>query len=239
MTAQEMQEEFLILYDKITSLGAGGYEPDEISRLLTKAQERFLFSRLHEKGNKYQEGFEETEKRRKDFMELHRNVVPTPSTNQVGVTNNGIFYDLPTDFYLAIREQVVVTSNDNCVNGNVIKVVPITHDEYNEDIQNPFAKPDVKDYIWRMDFSSDAGSQRHELITDGTFTVDEYRLRYIKKPQPIIVDTSVIDGFTGPLDCELNTMTHRAIIDEAVKIATSITEPELYQIKMNEQQSSE
>ena len=197
MTAQEMQEEFLILYDKITSLGAGGYEPDEISRLLTKAQERFLFSRLHEKGNKYQEGFEETEKRRKDFMELHRNVVPTPSTNQVGVTNNGIFYDLPTDFYLAIREQVVVTSNDNCVNGNVIKVVPITHDEYNEDIQNPFAKPDVKDYIWRMDFSSDAGSQRHELITDGTFTVDEYRLRYIKKPQPIIVDNSVIGGDFG------------------------------------------
>ena len=58
MTSAEMQEEFLILYDKITNFDAPGYEDDEISRFLTKAQERLVLHIMNPLGNKYVTGFE-------------------------------------------------------------------------------------------------------------------------------------------------------------------------------------
>lgn len=239
-----MKEEFLLLYDKVTNFAAPGYEDIEISRFLSGGQEVVFRHRINPLGNKYQQGFEASEIRRKEFAELVSNVNLTStaiSASQVGVKPNGTFYDLPSDFGLAINEEVTITSSNLCDNGNRIEVRPLTHDEYNKTIKNPFKKP-FPELAWRLDFSrtvSTVGPKRHEIITDGSYAVDEYHIRYMRKLKPIIVGTGTIDGVTGPQDSELNDLIHRAIIEEAVKMASGVTDPQFYQIRTTESNNSE
>ncbi len=230
-----MKQEFLILYDKVTNFDAPGYNDLEISILLTKGQERTFFAFYNPLGNQFREGFEETEARRKDLKELVKGTTCTISASQTGVLPNGVFYDLPTDCLYAISEEITTTSADTCKNGLRLRVKPITHDEYAINLKNPFKKPNINSYIWRLDYQTN----RHELITDGTFTVGTYHLRYIQKLTPIIVGSNTVDGISGPQNCILNSVTHKRIIEEAVKIATGITDPEFYQIKTIEQQQGE
>lgn len=238
MTAAEMRNEFLILYDKITNFDAPGYEDDEISVFLNKAQERLVLHIINPTGNKYLVGFEVTEKRRKDLNELHRNI-NIPSTDSINNADNkpfGRFFRLPDDFLYAINEEVSITSRDACVDDTVRQEVkPITHDTYNKVIRNPFKKP-YGGKIARLDWNGTLNiggtvGKAHELIGDTNTTINTYHLRYIKTPAPI--------NITTPGNCELNEITHRWIVDEAVAIATGVTNPEQYQIKLKEAQASE
>lgn len=239
MTAAEMKLNFLILYDKVTNFAAPGYEDFEIATFLNKAQLQYVKRTYNYKGNKYQEGFEETEKRRKDLAELVRNAELTSSaisSSQVGVSPNGTFYDLPLDLLYALREEATIISDDKCVNGNRISVKPVTHDEYNINIKNPFKKPDPTT-VWRLDFSREIPQigqpQRHEIVTGDSYTIDTYYVRYLKVPRDIVISTTL------PIDCELQGPTHPEIIDIAVRIATGITDPQTYQIKVKEEQVTE
>jgi len=91
MTASEMSYEFKILYDKITNFDAPGYEPEEISRLLTKAQERVVFDCYNPLGNKYKQGFEDTEARRRDLRALViGTTLSTPSTDQPNIQGSDV-----------------------------------------------------------------------------------------------------------------------------------------------------
>lgn len=263
MTAAEMQEEFLILYDKITNFDAPGYTDEEISRFLSRAQERFVLHVYNPMANKYITGFEGTEKRRKDLSSLVRDVdltaaptapIPdvTPVDRQAGSKADGTFFELPVDFLFTIQEEAEVSSTDSCYdNKKGIEVKPITHDYYLKNKKNPYKKP-YGELIWRLDFNTldivdDSGPttvtttvKRHELITDTATTVDTYNVRYIKKPVPIITEATVtIEGVTGVSNCELDAITHRAIVDEAVAIAAGITNPETFQIRRMEAGLSE
>jgi len=234
MNSQDMKREFLILYDKITNFDAPGYEEVEISIFLTKAQERLTLSSLRAKSNKYDEGFEETEIRRKELNELVKGVdIILPSSLQLGALPNGTLYTLPDDLLLCISEEVTTSSEDACKDGKRLRIKPTTHDEYAMNRSNPFKRPNIHRYVWRLDYENN----QHELITDGTFNISTYHLRYVKKLQPIIIGTDTVDGEAGPLDCELSELLHKRIVDEAVKIATGITDPEKYQIKSIEQQA--
>lgn len=237
MTAIEMRDLFLILYDKVTNLAAPGYEDQEIEGFLNKAQLQFVKQRYHSRGNKYQEGVESTEKRRKDLSELTRNAEllggVSNSSDQTGVLPNGEFFDLPDSFLYTLMEEVTINHDDECYNGNRIKVKPITHDEYNAYISNPWKKPD-ETTAWRLDFSSDpTGAQeiRHEIVVGDNISVDRYYVRYIKNPSLI----SVVNG----IDSEINESVHEEIVDIAVRIATGITDPQAYQYKVQEQQATE
>jgi hypothetical protein len=234
LTAAQMKEEFEILYDKITNLAAPGYENEEISLFLNLSQERIIKGRINPKGNKYGESFEQTEKRRKDFSELIRdavdgsgNLTTSISANQNGVLPNGTFFDLPLDFLYAITERI---ETDITCNGALkqIDVKPITHDQYNINVDNPFKQPD-NNLAWRMDFSrenvSSAEKKRHEIITDGTYSPKKYYLRYIKRPQEIDID--------GAVDCELDASLHREIVAKAVEIALeAIQDPRFQSMKI-------
>lgn len=236
MTSAEMENEFNILYDKVTSFAAPGYEQEEISVFLTKAQERFVFSVLNPLRNSTREGFEESEARRKDLQELVKGAtLVTPSASQAGVLPNGKFYDLPEDCLYVISEEIVTTSTDPCKNNVRLRLKPITHDFYAINKDNPWKKPNIQQAAWRIDYQT----KRHEVITDGTFGVGSYDIRYIKTLQPIIIGANTVDGETGPLDCELNPITHKRIVEIAVQIATGVTSPELYQLKSIEQKLGE
>ncbi len=233
MTATEMKELFLIEYDRITSFDAPGYTDKEISEILSAAQEELVFHTYNPLGNKYHEGLEETELTTADLQELVSEDNLTASADQTGVLTNGQFFDLPTDHWLTLMEEVTVAS-DSCFNGKQVKVKPITHDEYTINKDNPFKKPKIDEVTWRLANSG----ERFELLTDGTYTIDTYTMRYLTKPQPIITAVGVtVEGVEGPLDCQLKDTTHRRIVKYAVRMAAGITDLQAYQIKVLEQNS--
>lgn len=263
LTAGAMAKEFDIKYDMITSLDAPGYNNQEKSVFLSQAQENIIKQRYQPRGNKYGDGFEQTEKRRVDLSELVQNVLLVTATNIEAFTAsynlpNGRFWKMPADFMWSISESANIvlgsTNSQYTCTGTPyiienVKVKPKTHDEYHADIENPFAKPYHK-LVWRMDYQREdyteaftAGTEtRHELITDGSYTVDKYRVRYVRRPDDIIPVTSgdTTAGTAGQrVDCRLDPSIHREIVTEAVRIATSVTKPEEVQVKEFEVQKSE
>lgn len=213
---------FLFSFDKMNNDNAPGYEDSEISLLLNKAQERFLLQ-TYSGTNRVKEAFEETEKRRKDLSELVKNSdISLASASQTGVLPNGTFYDLPTNFLYAIKEEVTISSDNECDNEKRIKVKPITHDEYTINIENPFKQP-YNELVWRLDYSrttDNTNPKRHELITDGSYDITTYHLRYLRKPTDIVVD---LDTPANQVHCVLNEITHQRIVDLAVEIALENT----------------
>jgi len=274
LTANQMASEFDILYDLMVdfSAGDGFHINSERSLFLSQAQENIVKQRYHPSGNKYNEGLEETEKRRKDLSELTKSVLLRSFTGAtaLGVTGameaftgsynlpNGNFWKLPANFMWSLSESADITllstnSQYTCTGTPYKitnrKVIPKTHDEYQADINNPFSKP-YYDLLWRIDYSRQdtttgvsgtTNQKRHELITDGTYTVDSYRLRYVSRPVDIVpftlADTSTVTASSA--DCQLDPSIHREIINEAVRIAVSVTRPEMEQVKEIEVQKTE
>lgn len=238
MTIGQAKDLFLILYDKVTNLDAPGYEDSEIETFFDKATLQYLKKHYNYKGNKYKEGVEATEKRRKDLSELTRSIEliggPGNSSNQQGALPYGEFFDLPEKFLYTLLEEITIISDDPCVNGTNVKIKPITHDEYTEEVNNPWRAPSPENLAWRLDFSRDdlgASTLRHEIVTNDSFTVDKYNLRYIKIPNPV----SIANGITF----ELHESTHEEIVDVAVRIAASVTDPNTYQLRQAEQMQTE
>lgn len=223
MNASQMKSEFLVGYDKVANLSSPGYIDSEISYFLTKGQENFILSNI-DPDNKFRHTIEETEKVKKYFSNL---VMPsvddlgviktTLSSNQQGKINtNSFIYELPSDLWLTLTEWVV--TNDTC--DSIKWILPITHDEYFANIDNPFKKPNNKK-VWRLDLKKANDKLRHELITNGEYTITQYHVRYLKKPNPIVVDDDVP---ANNIDCELDEMVHRRIVDEAIKLALETSE---------------
>jgi hypothetical protein len=231
MDANQMLYEFSLLYDKIASLSSPGYTAKETSVFLTKAQEVVV--------KRYQPA-EYLERRRQDMANLTRTAdIVTPSTVQDIGKPNGTRYDLPSDFLYHESEEVTVTSSDLCFDNSRIIVVPAREDEYSLQIKNPFRKPKLTgsdyDSVWRMDFYNNTnGIKRVDLITDGTFTINTYHLTYFKNPVDIVPVNG--DGSTTvQSDCELNDSIHSEIVEIAVRIASGVTQPQEYQVKLNEE----
>lgn len=218
-----MKTEFLRGYDKIASLAAPGYEDEEISGLLNEAQERLIKRRINPDGNKYKTGFQETEKRRKELDALLQSsknddgtIKTSVSANQNGkVDENGVIYNLPEDIWLPVLEWVV--TDDTC---NTIKdVIPTSDDEYLQIRKNPFKKPNSRKVI-RLDSNRYSNIVRHEIVTDGNYNIVEYHVRYIKKPVSIDIENEI--------DCELNEMFHREIVEDAVSLALERAQQQRY-----------
>ena len=224
-----MQYEFELGFDRILSGDAPEYQDAEISVFLTKAQQKFINTKYSFKGNKNQEGFEFTEKRRKDLNELMSNTTVSISVVTSDNKPTGAFFDLPADFMWAVNEEADVSYIDcgGVIVQRRVSVSPIREDEYNGVIKNPFKKPCAKKVL-RMDFSSNGTTKRHELIAETNTSVINYYVRYLRYPQPIITaeltNGRTVEGQTGPLDCELNESTHRDIIDLAIEIALETVE---------------
>lgn len=105
-----------------------------------------------------------------------------------------------------------------------IPVIPVTQDELHRTLKNPF-RGTSKRRVLRMDI----GNNNIQLLLpkkeNGRYNVSEYRFRGIRKPKPIILvslpDGLAIDGIDKVTNCELNTLTHRPILEMAVKMAVA------------------
>lgn len=258
-----MRYEFMVGYDKIANLSAPGYNDAEVSVLLNQAQEEFVKKTYQPLGNKYRQGYEQSEKRRKDLSILTETAYLNSYTYSATLNHpNGKFWLLPTNLLYCIQEEVIININSECEEVDYTEIVsrpatitsitvsdddsrdlmripvrPITHDEYNYIIKSPFKKPSRKKAL-RLDYNNDNTpiQRTHELITDGTYVIVNYFVRYIRKPISIVVDRAVPANM---VDCELDDSVHREIIAISIRMATGITKPEEYQIKSVEEQKTE
>lgn len=256
-----MKNLFLVEYDRITNLSAPGYDDYEISVFLTNAQRNYIEKKYDPSLNKLGDGFEDSEKRRRELADLIRDGIDAGGTlrtavsaNQNGTHPHGRFFNLPDDLLYLIEERAIITGAGLCnpagynintikgVAGKYTSILPVTHDYFEANRLNPFKKSNEW-LLWRMDFSSFNGKKRVELIGDGTFAIEEYRIRYIAKPSPVITATltggMTIEGQVSQQDCKLADITHNEIVRMAVTLALETVGDARYQTQKIESMSNE
>ena len=86
MTLQEFNTNFDLLYNNIASNQAPGLDEYEKSVFLTNAQLELVKNYFNPKGNKYQEGFDQSPKRQLDFSTITDLLVYSPTNALLNVT---------------------------------------------------------------------------------------------------------------------------------------------------------
>ena len=233
MIVADMHYHFKLGVDKVDSLSAPNFLPEEIDILLNQAQDQFIENRAYGT-NKKGEGVEETQKRLDDLKNITENYETTTFINNTSNKPNGVYVDLPTDYLHALNEEVSLTYVD-CNNDNTLSradVEPGTHDGYNTVIKkDPFNKPD-KDKVYRLGAGVSGTTERFELIT-GSETINNYYLRYIRVPASITYGAQYVP-VVADVNCELSNHTHREIVALAVIFALEDIGSQRYVTSKNE-----
>ena len=220
MTAQEFREEFNLRYNNALQ-GAPGLDTYEISSYLTLAQEQFV-KQAYDITKDPTKSFELVEKSRRILNELVKDEKITSSISSGrGLVDESKLYELSNDVMYIVLETAKTAS------GKLIKVLPITHDEFMVSYNNPFRKPN-RNKAWRVDLSKENSKTTVELVS--IEDISTYNVRYISFPKPIIVESLstaddvaglglTINGETEAQSCLLNEATHREIVNIAVENA--------------------
>lgn len=217
MSISEFSNQFDILYNNIMSNAAPGLNEYEKSVLLTKAQNEIIKNYFNPQGNKYQEGFDGSAKRQIDFSELVTTAKITSTTSGSTYDKRGKLYELPEKLMIIIQESI---DTDN----GTFQVIPIKFDEYMRIMSKPFKEP-LKWQAWRLVTDSNS-SVNAEIIAHTPDTIESYNIRYIRRPNPIILvnlateyGDLTIDGISTVSECELNPEIHEEILQRAVELA--------------------
>ena len=227
MTAQQMKYEFEVGYDRITNFDAPGYTEKEISTFLTKAQEQLVLE-LYRNGNHYKEEFKKSLNMLKTSTDVASFTAGPYPSSFIGA--------LPSELLVVYNEVASLTTNTSheypSATRTDVHVKPVDDDFYHLNKKNPFKKPSVKnDLIWRLDYHTTTTKQ-HTYVIEANCTLTKVTVHYYKKPSPIIIawasyvaGDGSIDGVNwssytaASLDCALDPITHREIVDRAVQLA--------------------
>ena len=226
MTNQEFSNEFDVLYNNIMSNRAPGLDEYEKSVFLTKAQDEIVKNYFNPKGNKYQEGFDGNEKRQIDFsMIMRSNKVSSGFTDGV-FDSRGKVVTINSDVMMILNEYATVTRAQSVGDTNSISetvrltIVPINYTEYSRLMSKPFKRP-LKWQAWRL-LTNDGTIKKAEIIVGPNDTLTAYHIRYIKRPQAIILSNLegvTLDNKTTAQECELDPILHQEILQRAVELA--------------------
>lgn len=246
-TCQEWIDGFNLLFNNISSNKAPGMEPYEISRVLTWAEYDVVVAVFTGKLNG--EPFESTEQTKALLDTLvQQQTATSPSTSDGVKLFNGLttsvksyLFNLKTDTQDGQRtKEILYRTVEYCILdgpcGEVFaEVVPVTQDEILRTIRNPFKRPNDRRVMrmthsgsWTETYDDDVEtlyeSQHTELISK--YPVKSYTVRYVQRPEPIIVSTLPsgysIDGKSAEMTCLLPEPLHQAILLRAVQIAKSV-----------------
>ena len=222
MSVEEMDNMFDVLYNNITSNQAPGLNAYEKSVFLTKAQDEILKNYFNpkSKGNNTQDGFDGSAKRQIDFSSItaSQSIVPSSEcyfdqrTNTKSVT-------LPKDIMFILNEFVTVQRDKKDV---TLQVIPIKFDEYSRLMSKPYKRP-LKYQAWRL-LNTGGSVINADIIIGPSDILEDYFIRYVKRPTPIVVDN--LDGLTidgddtgTKKDCILDPILHEEIVQRAVELA--------------------
>lgn len=219
MTTQEFSTEFDILYNNISAnTAAPGVNEYEKSVFLTQAQEALVLSIYNGQFN--EDSFESTEEVSDYINTLVRQSKITDTIKGNGISENSVFYKLPTDLWFITYESVILRDESlGCKNGQEVIVKPVTQDRYYSISKNPFRRANDR-RVLRLLYED-----KVELISK--YKIESYLVRYLSKPEPIILEDLssygvTINGKTEVTECKLNPVVHRLILNKAVQLAKSI-----------------
>lgn len=187
------------------------FDEYEKSIFLTKAQEQIVLEL-------YQE-LEQSEEVRKYLSNLIKtaNFAPIGEQDESLINNTFKSYkvELRDTILFMIYEQCTLSDENNCINGRIVSVVPTIHDDLDKVLKNPFKSPNSRKVI-RLDFDN-----KIELISK--YNISNYKVRYLKKPNPIILvkleDNLSIDNSGEVSNGETNPILHERIVQRAVQLA--------------------
>ena len=245
MTLDEFSSQFDVLYNNALSNAAPGLDEYEKSVFLTKAQNEIVKNYFNPNGNKYKEGFDGSAKRQVDFNRLIKAqssaLYPAQDVFEPRALKPGDI--LNKDVFIVLNERLSFFAPDPETDGfqgtpyKTKEVVPIAYDEYARIMSKPYKEP-LKNQAWRIILGTDetiegtlpsfevvVSSGDLKARNDGKIWLT-YNLRYVKRPQPIIltdlssiVGDVTIDGIAGPSSCELDPYIHEEILQRAVELA--------------------
>lgn len=234
MTISEAHRQFRFILDKADGVNYPNFRPEEIDLLLNIAQDRYVKQR-YSRNNPKRTSFEEEQKRTEDLKAIVKeNAILATTVRIENVNYPSYLLTLTTDHWFTIYERAVInypgcnqtinTSVDgtfldlvpspfaprgaagsSTTTGKYAKVIPTTHLELNNILDDEFNKPD-KNTVLRIEFDG-----KVELYITSEATLKYYIYRYIKKPVRV--------SLTGNTTFELSDHTHSEIVDEAIKIA--------------------
>jgi hypothetical protein len=225
MTVAEFSTEFDILYDNISSSSAPGLDLYEKSVYLTTAQFE-LVKAAYCGYNPLKRSFEGDEQKRRELSELVKDFKSAAFiTSTKSLSSKSKLVNIPADLMYIVYESVDVLNN--CGERVSIEVNPISYDDLNSSMKNPFRKPNGK-RAFRLDISKDATLKNVELVSEVTML--SYSMRYVKYPSPIILTNFELDvniaglgltvnGVNTIKQCELDESIHREILNRAVELA--------------------
>ena len=222
MTNEEFSNEFDSLVNSNSIIKPFGvdsmpleFDEYEKSMFLTKAQESIVIALYN--GNLIGDSFEKTEELRRYLSGLVKDYPATEYVRGNSLTGDSYIFNLPEDVWFITYE--AVTSDDEklgCAKGSIMEVVPVSQDELHKTRSNPFRMPN-KRRVLRLDVEDN----KVELIS--AFTISKYQIRYLSKPDPIILvdlpDGLTINKLSKATKCKLNPAIHRVILEMAVSLA--------------------
>jgi len=224
MNAAQMYNEFEIAYEAIASGDAPGYEPYEVSILLTQAQD-FVLKTLIGSGVEYDDT------KAMVLGPFIREAIYTAFAHLTGSSDTYpdtfIMAVDPTPYWSIINERLKETAQ-----GSTVEVRPVDHSFFSANVNNPYKQPSATSYYWRM---VEAGTDSPEDNTTvswliyGPALIHTLYIEYLDKPDPIIVPGVIegveIDGHTVTagevttgVNCVYNSIIHRDIINKAAKL---------------------
>lgn len=224
MTIKDMHYDFKKKLNKVDSQQNRNLLIPEIDWSLNEAAELFLKMIAQPRSKSYF-GFEINQRTIDDI----RTVVV--KGNCLDVINNIV--TLPNDYWHYIRGNVSMDKG-NCINVKGKFHVRQHDDDFEE---SPF---DNSNFEWRT-VNGTFYEGGIEVYDDGTFTVKQLCIDYIKKLSYMHNAEDFRNGtynlpsgitLTGTSDCELPEHTHREIVDIAVLIVTGELQIPDYEIKM-------
>lgn len=230
MTTKEFSDAFDALLNGYStqmnfgdSASMGGMVLDEYEKslFLTQAQEQIIVE-LYTGRNDKTSSFEKTEELRSNLKGLIRTATLTESDEDFrGISKYSKFFILPDDVLFITYEAATLSDESaGCKNGTVISVIPVTQDEFDRVMNNPFRQASKRRAL-RLDNGLDVA----EIVTK--YDIKDYTIRYLSKPTPIVlanlaevsIDGVSIDGVDTITECKLDSAMHRYILERAVALA--------------------
>ena len=248
MTTQEFSNTFDTLLNSYNSQGMFGEQASrgeivldeyEKSVLLTQAQD--IIVKQYFEGGGVNGGFDDSPRRQVDFSNLITVEEITKEENPVltPYDERSLIYKTPATvtgkakvLYILNEKIVVSTTIGETTTKRQYVVVPINYKEYDRQMSKAYAQP-LKKQAWRL--FQDGGTSALDLYSEiipvensiASGEVPKYKIRYIRRPQPIILTNLdfttqadlEIDGLKTVSDCELNPIVHMDILNKAVELA--------------------
>ena len=233
MNIEEMHVDFKRKLNKVDSEKYRNFRPQEIDLYLNEAQEVLIKSKV--------ELFETTQKLTDDLSLLlvkHEDDTAQPLVSPVN-TGNSYSFDLtdlgvtgthtPNEYKYLYHMRSIVTATKESCGEKSLKTVKTQTDDLTETLSSKFYSPS---YEWGevpIVFSNN----KIYTYSDGTFTITELKIDYIRRPLKMGNPNAVKDssgnilGYNHPdgtpatqQDCEIqSTFFCRELVDEAIRIA--------------------